>query len=1001
MRIDPTVLSATGRVLRRVATATLRDAAAPPWRARLRQLSRDETPAAATRPVLVVVAHGADLTTGAGALLARKRASGTAVDVLVVGDGRHAQRSRYLAPTDLADLARRETLAAAAMLGIDGEHVHFLGIEQGRLAAAVDEIAAAVFKRLVDLGPDDVLLPADDDGDADRAAVHGAVRVAVSADLRPPRLLVAPTERWVRGPLAIDGTPPMEGLDARSVATGRVPTLVRVDTERFEFLKRAAFDLHRSLHENLTDERSWTVRPPGWLDPLAAPCELFVVLDGATVPAATLSSGTIAHLSGRKVIFPAPVDAPPPVASVTPITPTLVVDRFLDDRLPGAVIGSSTPEGVTRRGVDVEGRIGVDHGEARFTPLAEPGFGRQGLAYGPFERRPGRALVVVFRHSHQNAHVDLSRLGRRAMLIRAARTFPRVRLLPQVPTENLVVGFAPDSTVADPGTGGHLFSIAPLGPVNGELAVRVPGGRVVVEQGVQELPLCLVVRLGTDGATFYAASLPGVPGLAPAPHLRPVAVARNTPGASASPDVEVPQRLFAGIWQAVHGEAGHQLASRISSVRVVDIADWADPRGATLLHDPLTGDGAVPWPVLSGALERTAAGTRGGAFGGRAIVELAEPAGLVAVTVATEVGFVTGGAVELCLRASADGRRMWRLRLETDNAWLELHDQDRVEVVAAGPAHVPSAARCLVQVLDDGAHLRVNLDGNELFDGVIEDDRLAGLCGVGIGISAGTAAALRDLEIHPRVVDSPAALRVEPLWDEQGGTEAWTETFAGAPGPLGATSLVSGRHWERVVGPGVFDVAGGPVPAVLVRADRQRPNLDRTVYATAWHDPSFADLDVCILPPGRARSQGEGCRGGLCFFQDADNYVVLNLWIDDSPNHNGSAVSMFVRIRGDELATDAPWTNIGRMATWGRPVRLRASTDGDHVVVWLDGRAVLFRRLTDIVPTAPPLHIRQVGLVANREWGDDTGTIFSDLRARTRRSEQSTSTEPEHTDLEA
>ena len=54
-----------------------------------------------------------------------------------------------------------------------------------------------------------------------------------------------------------------------------------------------------------------------------------------------------------------------------------------------AVVGSRTPNGVPRLGVDRERRIAIDHGALRFQPLVKPGWGRQGIAYGPF-RAPAR-----------------------------------------------------------------------------------------------------------------------------------------------------------------------------------------------------------------------------------------------------------------------------------------------------------------------------------------------------------------------------------------------------------------------------------------------------------------------------------------------------------------------------------------------------------------------------------------------------------------------------------
>jgi hypothetical protein len=150
----------------------------------------------------------------------------------------------------------------------------------------------------------------------------------------------------------------------------------------------------------------------------------------------------------------------------------------------------------------------------------------------------------------------------------------------------------------------------------------------------------------------------------------------------------------------------------------------------------------------------------------------------------------------------------------------------------------------------------------------------------------------------------------------------------------------------------------------------------------AWPDPHFADLEVTMVPPGRG--EGEAGRGGLAFWQDAGTYVVLNLWLDDWEGHDGPSISLFFSADGHERLYDAVWTNVGPRVTWGRPFTLRASCDGRRLLAWLDGEPVLARALRDIHPQVPPMALRRVGLAANWEWGDDTGTEFRDFVARGR-----------------
>jgi hypothetical protein len=173
--------------------------------------------------------------------------------------------------------------------------------------------------------------------------------------------------------------------------------------------------------------------------------------------------------------------------------------------------------------------------------------------------------------------------------------------------------------------------------------------------------------------------------------------------------------------------------------------------------------------------------------------------------------------------------------------------------------------------------------------------------------------------------------------------------------------------------------------SLLVDACAARPNPGRTVYTVAWPDPAFADLQVTMLPPGTGRGQGEAGRGGLAFWQDPGTYLVLNMWLDDWEGHDGSSISMFLSANGQERLYDAVWTNVGRRVTWGRRFTLRASCDGRRVLAWLDGEPILYRELRDIHPRLAPMQLRRVGLAANWEWGDDTGTEFTDFVARGRR----------------
>ena len=71
------------------------------------------------------------------------------------------------------------------------------------------------------------------------------------------------------------------------------------------------------------------------------------------------------------------------------------IDTFADDRPIGKTIGTKTNSGILRKGVDREKAIAIDNQALRFKPLIQPGWGRQGIAYGKYQRQSGLAMAVL------------------------------------------------------------------------------------------------------------------------------------------------------------------------------------------------------------------------------------------------------------------------------------------------------------------------------------------------------------------------------------------------------------------------------------------------------------------------------------------------------------------------------------------------------------------------------------------------------------------------------
>ena len=661
---------------------------------------------------------------------------------------------------------------------------------------------------------------------------------------------------------------------------------------------------------------------------------------------------------------------PHEVVPVTAAVPeVLLADAYEDDLPLGHVLGTRSTSGAVRGGVDVEGRLAVDNGALRMRPLARPGWGREGVAYGPLPRQPGLTMSVQVLNGHHASQTFYLPESRRQVARRWAGSLTRGRW-PGRPRhhENLAVGVFGSAAPADPLEDGHGLVVHADTAENGELWAAVCGRPLRVLTGLQNLPLAVTVVLREQGAVYYAATAPDDPDLPALPAVRPLAV----------DPFGGPELVHPGVHQRILGEVGYRIDTRVYRTDVAlcpDLARWCT---SAVIADRLIGDGPLhgtvgecggPWSVR-GAVRRTPDGVTGG---GRLLASAPEPVGLLHALVRADAG----GAVELVLRADEAGLG-WRVRVDADGAVLVRESGAGAEELARG--HGPALRRGQVhslQVLDDGCRVSAHLDGRLLVE-VTADRRDAELTGVGAAVDG--PAWVRDLEAHPRAV--PAPLMPDNAWraTPKGTTVCLDERFDGEPGPLDGVRTPSGqRTWERVEGAGALDLLPGG--GARVRATPDAPNPGRTLYAVPWDAPDDVDVRLTLLPPGSARGERHNCRAGLVLWQDEENYLVVNVWLDDWLH--STSVSTFYRVRGHEDMHDAVWTLTGDRVTWGVPFELRVAFDGERFTAYVDGRPTLYRAIRDVYPDAPRLAVRRIALIANEEWGDDTGSTFLRLVALT------------------
>ena len=648
---------------------------------------------------------------------------------------------------------------------------------------------------------------------------------------------------------------------------------------------------------------------------------------------------------------------------------------------------------------DVEGVISEDNGALRIRPKTTPGWGRSSLVYGPFARQSGLTFATIILNGHNGSQSDglmqpySSRMrqwlrgsgsfrGRRRALQwlsngqhgRTIKQFRRWKKmdrqkrsgkLPQL-DENLAVGWFGEKD-GNPLESASAMVMRSAGATNGMLCTLSSAKLVEVAPEMMNVPMCLVTILRPNGAAYYAASIAGVHTLGEFPKLRPLAI--DTAGRSKS--------VYAGIDQSVLGQVGFEASTRVYDARVAHVGAWGSWYGAAHIADSMKGRGTLEsnsaetdqqWAVR-GSLWRTP----GGVIGERdnfAMLKHDTANGLLHAQIDSS-------------KPSARIALYWRLDERGDGFRVIVSPKGSVVQAAIQGSWInlgdirsglrKGVTQCL-QIRDDGLNIAIDLDGETLFE--LEDGYNANEGNIGFALTEG--AMLHHLEGHPRELSLPARFDMRmPYLPKPGMMAVWDE-LTGAGEPLHRSKTMTGRReWQRVFGEGELqrDLRGAEVIA-----SKNSPNPGRTLYALDWHDVAFASIAVDILPPGSQRGDGERGRGGLVFWQDDDNYIIINSWLDDS--YAGGSISAFFHLNGFEELYDTVWVNIGRKIEWGKPYNLRVDFDGAVFVVYLNNEPVLYRALRDIYPKQEPLLLNKVGVAVNWEWGDDTGSIFENFVGR-------------------
>jgi LmbE family N-acetylglucosaminyl deacetylase len=235
---------------------------------------------------MIIAPHPDDETLGCGALIARARAAGDAVTVVVATDGRHSTRSAVLSPAALAKVRADELRLACHGLGVPAADLVLLGWEDGSLATRVPRLTSRFAELIAERRAEVILVPCAEDEHPDHRAVYRAAVRAVDGQPEPCLLIGYPVWTWAHAPWFVDAAAPCgwHGWLGRRGWLGRlgwsayqllVGGWIRVGCGPYLGAKRTAVAAYASQTTNLTGEASWRHLSPEFVSLFLQPAEVF------------------------------------------------------------------------------------------------------------------------------------------------------------------------------------------------------------------------------------------------------------------------------------------------------------------------------------------------------------------------------------------------------------------------------------------------------------------------------------------------------------------------------------------------------------------------------------------------------------------------------------------------------------------------------------------------------------------------------------------------------
>ncbi len=134
------------------------------------------TPIVPHGTALVIAPHPDDETLACGATIARLRASGQKVRVVVISDGASSTLQENQTTDQLRDVRRKETIQAASLLGVEESELVFLAYPDGRLGEHTAKIGQDLRTQRDRCSPAFILAPHEMDGHPDHKIIGQIVR---------------------------------------------------------------------------------------------------------------------------------------------------------------------------------------------------------------------------------------------------------------------------------------------------------------------------------------------------------------------------------------------------------------------------------------------------------------------------------------------------------------------------------------------------------------------------------------------------------------------------------------------------------------------------------------------------------------------------------------------------------------------------------------------------------------------------------------------------------